>query len=739
VSESSTSQSLRGDSLANPLPAARASLESILCTEELRRRPSRRPDYEKENRALVALAHALADSPRTLLQTLADTILEVCESDSAGISLLTTDDGGKRFYWPAIAGKWKPHIGGGTPRDFGPCGDVLDRNTPLLMRHVESRYTYFQPVTPPVEEVLLVPFYVKGEAVGTIWAVAHDERRRFDAEDERIMRSLGNFASSAYQILESLEQRQASERTLRENELRFREMIDALPVPIYTTDALGRLTHFNPAAAEFSGRMPELGTDQWCVSWKLYWADGSPMSHDECPMAVALKEGRIVSNVEAIAERPDGKRIRFVPYPTPLRDADGRIVGGINMLLDITERKQVERANALLAAIVDSSDDAIVSKTLDGVITSWNKGAERIFGYLAEEAIGQHITLIIPQDRLHEEADILQRLRRGEQIDHFDTVRVRKDGKPVDISVTISPVKDAQGRVTGGSKVARDVTQRKQTERTLAENEERFRALADQLDAQVKVRTLQLEHRNAEVLNQSVQLRELSQRLMRTQDNERRHIARELHDSAGQILAALGMNLATVATEARKDAPRLVSAAEEGEQLVQKLSQEIRTMSYLLHPPLLDENGLPEALRWYSQGLTERSGLDISLNIPEDFGRLSPELELVMFRLVQECLTNIHRHSGSKKAVIRMAHTAESVSLEVEDDGSGISPEKLVEIQSQGSGVGIAGMRERVRQLEGDMSIQSDASGTMICFIFPVPRTASSKVQTIVPQVQAAG
>jgi hypothetical protein len=132
-------ESQKGDAVDTSIPYGEVSLESILCTEELHRRPSRPPDYEKENRALVALAKALADSPRTILQTLADTILEVCQADSAGLSLLTTHDGGKRFYWPAIAGRWKPHIGGGTPRDFGPCGDVLDRNIPLLFRHFERR------------------------------------------------------------------------------------------------------------------------------------------------------------------------------------------------------------------------------------------------------------------------------------------------------------------------------------------------------------------------------------------------------------------------------------------------------------------------------------------------------------------------------------------------------------------------------------------------------------------------
>ncbi len=209
--------------LETSLPEGAVSLESILCTEELRRRPSRPADYEKENRALVALRSALADSPRTILQTLAETILEVTQSDSSGLSLLTKEDGGKRFYWPAIAGKWKPHIGGGTPRDFGPCGDVLDRNTTLLFRHFERRYPYLLPVAPSAEECLLVPFYVEGKAVGTIWAIMHDNRHRFDAEDGRIMSSLGKFASSAYQSLELIEdlklqvaEREKTERALRD-------------------------------------------------------------------------------------------------------------------------------------------------------------------------------------------------------------------------------------------------------------------------------------------------------------------------------------------------------------------------------------------------------------------------------------------------------------------------------------------------------------------------------------------
>jgi transcriptional regulator with GAF, ATPase, and Fis domain len=187
------------------IPEGGASLESILCTEELRRRRWRSPDYAKENRALVSLATALNDSKSNILQKLADVILEATDSDSAGLSLLTKEDGGKRFYWPAIAGIWKPHIGGGTPRNFGPCGDVLDRNCTQLFRHFERRYPYLLPVMPPAEECLLVPFYVGGKAVGTIWAIMHTDRRKFDAEDERLMSTLGQFASLAYQTVESID------------------------------------------------------------------------------------------------------------------------------------------------------------------------------------------------------------------------------------------------------------------------------------------------------------------------------------------------------------------------------------------------------------------------------------------------------------------------------------------------------------------------------------------------------
>jgi PAS domain S-box-containing protein len=243
------------------------------------------------------------------------------------------------------------------------------------------------------------------------------------------------------------------------------ELLEALPVAVYTTDAQGRITFFNQAAADLWGHRPELGSDQWCGSWRLYWPDGRPLPHDQCPMALTLKEGRPVRGMEAIAERPDGTRVNFLPYPTPLWDASGRLVGAINLLMDITERHQAEIELARLAAIVTSSDDAIISKCLDGRITTWNAAATRIFGYTASEMVGQSIKRIIPPELHDDEKRILAHLARGERIDHYETVRVAKDGRRIEVSLTVSALRDRFGKVIGASKVARDITERKQSEK----------------------------------------------------------------------------------------------------------------------------------------------------------------------------------------------------------------------------------------------------------------------------------
>jgi signal transduction histidine kinase len=241
----------------------------------------------------------------------------------------------------------------------------------------------------------------------------------------------------------------------------------------------------------------------------------------------------------------------------------------------------------------------------------------------------------------------------------------------------------------------------------------------ESLEDRVRQRTRELQ-----VANQS--LRELSTRLMQLQDDERRRIARELHDSIGQLCAALAMNLTTVGADIERLA-KTAKAISDSAALVQEMNREVRTISYLLHPPLLDESGLASALRWYVDGFSERSKIRVDLDIPEDLGRFSQELETAVFRTVQECLTNIHRHSGSPVARVRLAHSDSEIYLAVEDEGSGIAAEKVDAMASGGTpGVGIRGMRERLRQLNGDLQVRSDGTGTRVEARLPIP--AATKV-----------
>jgi PAS domain S-box-containing protein len=257
------------------------------------------------------------------------------------------------------------------------------------------------------------------------------------------------------------------------------DVLEALPVAVYVTDAQGRITFYNSAAAQMWGRCPDVGCERWCGSLRLYWPDGRLMPHSDCPMATTLKEGEPVRGVEVVAERPDGTRVRLLPHPTPLRDESGRVTGAVNLLMDLSEQDRRDLETARLAAIVASSDDAIISKTLEGRITSWNEGAAKIFGYESDEMVGQPITRIIPPELHHQETDILSKLKNGEHIDHYETVRTAKDGRRIDISLTISPLRDRFGNVVGASKVARDVTLRKEADRLR-------QLLVDELNHRVK-------------------------------------------------------------------------------------------------------------------------------------------------------------------------------------------------------------------------------------------------------------
>ncbi|HET7209903.1 MAG TPA: PAS domain S-box protein [Terriglobales bacterium] len=686
---------------------------------------------------------------------------------------------------------------------------------------------------------------------------------------------------------------------------------------------------------------------------------------------------------------PQKKYFNYVCQP--LRDDSGNVEGVLIHAIDVTEevraakvmenkeaelRRQSNEARFLLAAIVDSSEDAIVSKNLDGTITSWNAGAQKIFGYSAEEAVGQPITMVIPPELQYQEAEILSRLRSGQRIEHFETVRVTKSGQRLNVSLTISPVRDSEGRIVGASKIARnitqskhietalrdserrfrlaqaaahigtwewdpaadssalspelhdmfgtsaadpqhkniwesrvqdlptvaremengvrngemefeyryshpergtrwflckgrrlepdehsqvgrmfgviiDITERRQAEESLRRSEQQFRALADsiaqlvwmaepdghifwynqrwyaytgttpedmvgwgwqsvhdpamlpevlrqwkaslasgepfemefplrgadgvfrwfltratpvrdqfgrvvrwfgtntnvheqrearqalqasqkQLNAALQALRkahdeleIRVQERTEDLTRAEEGLRALSARLLQAQDEERRRIARELHDSAGQLLAALNMNLVPIEQEAAKLGPHAAKAATESVHLVEELSKELRTISHLLHPPMLDEAGLEFALQWYVDGFAERSHIAVDLEFASDLGRLTREMETTVFRLVQESLTNIHRHAESQTAKVRVFRQMNDLVAEVSDTGKGMRSANGDPVVRPG--VGIQGMRERVRQLGGQLTIESGKGGTTVRAVLPISRAATER------------
>ncbi|HEY0957711.1 MAG TPA: PAS domain S-box protein [Novosphingobium sp.] len=250
-----------------------------------------------------------------------------------------------------------------------------------------------------------------------------------------------------------------------------------LPIPVYVTNRDGEIIYHNAAAATLWGWTPRRGEARWFASRRLLGRDGVPIAHDRSPMAEASRKGEAARPEELIAERADGSRYIFIPHSMPLRGHDEQVFGMLHVIIDITDRTTSEEDTQRLAAIVESSNDAIISKQLDGTIMSWNGGAERLFGYAPEEIIGESILRLIPEDRQDEEIDIVDRIRRGERIEHFETVRRHKSGRFLDISLTISPIKRGDGTIVGASKIARDITQRRRHEVMLQQQAQRFEIL----------------------------------------------------------------------------------------------------------------------------------------------------------------------------------------------------------------------------------------------------------------------
>jgi PAS domain S-box-containing protein len=709
--------------LESSIPAGAAPLESILCTEELHRRPSRAPDYEKENRALVTLVSALADSPGTILQTLAETILEITQCDSAGLSLLTRDGKtpdvcGKRFYWPAIAGMWNPHAGGGTPRNFGPCGDVLDQNRTLLFTHFERRYPYLLPVIPAAEECLLVPFYVAGEAVGTIWAIMHNDRRKFDAEDDRVMASLGKFASSAYQALIHIEdlkiqvsEREAAEAEVRELarglEAKIRRLVEANVVGIVMWNLDGAITEANDAFL----RMVQFDRAD-LASGRLRWTDLTPAEwrdHDERAVAELMATG-VFQPFEKEYLRKGGSRVSVL-LGGALFEGSGN--DGVAFVLDLSDQRRAARAlrrsEAFLAEGQRLSQMGSFSWRVATDEVTWSEELYRIY----ELEVGLPVTLKVLRTRVHpddvsllEKMKMVERARGGGDFE-WQYRLMMPDHSIKYMHAVAHATRDEEGQLEYMAAV-QDVTARRRSEEALAKARSELAHVARVTS--LGVMTASIAH-------------EVNQPLSGIVTNA---------STCLRMLAADPPNL----DGARETARRTIRDGHRASEVISRLRRLAAKKEADTEP--VDLNEATREVIALSTSELQRRRVILRLELADDLPPASGDRVQLQQVILNLLLNAADAMSGvddrPRLLVVRTEPDGgDGVSLSVQDSGVGFAPEdgeRLFEAfyttKDQGMGIGLSVSRSIIERHQGRLwATRSEGPGATFTFTIPLGQPAT--------------
>ena len=479
-------------------------------------------------------------------------------------------------------------------------------------------------------------------------------------------------------------------------------LLDALPAAAYACDAEGLITYFNQRAADLWGREPKLNepTEHFCGSIRLFSPDGDPIEHNECWMALAVQEDRAYDDLDIVIQRPDGSRVFGVAHAHPLHDESGVLIGAVNVVVDVSERKRGEEAQGRLVAIVESADDAIIGKDLNGVITDWNSGAERLFGYSAAEAVGRPVSMLIPSDRMNEEPDILRRIRSGETISHYETIRRRKDGTLLNISLSVSPIHDAHGRIIGASKIARDIAGQKKMEQALREADRRK-------DEFLAMLSHELRNPLATIRN-SVQLLRMDPG----------------HAMQRKVLAPLERQVSTLTrlVDDLMDVSRVTMGRVELQRADVGIGRVLRDAAESVRRDMRDR------------------GHSFKISIPATDVIVHADA-VRLEQVVVNLLTNAAKYTSDGGTIeLSAERDGEDAVLRVRDSGIGIQPELLEEVFelfSQGAttldrakgglGIGLALVKYLVEMHGGSVQAKSDGPGTGSEFIVRLPAVAADE------------
>jgi PAS domain S-box-containing protein len=494
----------------------------------------------------------------------------------------------------------------------------------------------------------------------------------------------------------------------------FRFMVEAvLDYAIFMLDDKGRVSTWNLGAERIKGyKASEIIGKHFSV---FYPEEDIKAGKPQWELAVAQREGRFED--EGWRLRKDGSKFWANVIITPIRDRGGRLIGYGKVTRDFTERKrheeQLAESEERFRMMVEGVPDyAIFMMNPMGRITTWNVGAERIKGYKASEIIGRHYSTFFPEEDVkagkpNKILEIAAREGRTEQ----EGWRVRKDGSRFWVSAMITAIRNESGELLGFSKITRDITEKmRQQEALRKEIAERERA-------------------QAELRRSEESLRLLSVNLLRTQDEERRRIGREMHDSLGQYLSALKMKLGVLRVKEANQIPEVAAQFEQCNALLEECVKEVRTISYLLYPPMLEEMGLKSAVAWYLEGFAQRSGIKTNFEVSQNFGRVSRDVELAVFRVLQESLTNAHKHSGTGVIDIKMSRANGTIDLQVRDYGKGLPEGVFSQTGPLRMGVGLRGMNERMHQIGGTIGVHNVKPGALVHATVPAQELPDSKTE----------